>query len=341
PLAADPAPGSEDLVRRAAQTLLDWLSVDPALSKLELGEALERGLAGVEAVHGWRGPVALFLDSLRGAFHADETRLPVVERLQRKMSAWLDQQTTAVWNGEPLGSGRRLPELCALAQAATRPLQSGDTLLVQGWSAAVEASLLQAAQRLSSLNVLCTEGLPLLDGRRLARRFADQPNLRIEITYDAALTDLCIEADRVWVTSECLGASSVLTRVGTTRLVAECEAEDVPIDWLASSSALLPGGELAAPRQLAESLLWINAPGRVRLRTQWLEEMALPPRSMLCTDAGRETFGDLATRALRLERAPRCVQTQTNDWITPPTAPARKSPARWNDESGIPRRSIR
>ncbi|MFM7282968.1 MAG: hypothetical protein ACKO32_14440 [Planctomycetia bacterium] len=341
PLAADPARASEDLVSACARSVTEWLANEPSDASAELGPRLERGLAALEAAHGWRGPLALFLDSLRGAFHAEESGLPCGERLHKEARCWLDADETRPWNGEPLSAGRRLPRLDLLAEAAASPLRAGDTLLVQGWTAAVEAALVLAAQRLERLHELCTEGLPLLDGRRLARRLADQPHLRIELTYDAALTDLCIEADRVWIASESLGASSVLARIGTARLAAECEAEDIPVDWLASASALLPGGELAVPRLLADSLLWSNAPGRVRLRTQWLEELALPPRSRLCTDAGRETFGDLATRALRLECAPRCAPTQTNDWITPPAAPAMKSPARWSDETSIPRRTIR
>jgi|688.fasta_scaffold03080_10 hypothetical protein len=340
PLVGNPAGNSEELTRAVASQCLAWLQAGREAPPAELGLAWERGVAALELQHGWRGPLALLLDALRGAFHAEETGLPVQERLRREAQAWLSD-SEGEWDGLPLSPGARLPQLAALAEAATRHLQTGDTLLVQGWCAATRAALELAATRCRRLHVLATEGLPLFDGRQLALHFAHHPGLSIELAFDAALTDLCLEADRVWIASESLGASSLLARIGSTRLAAECEAEDVPLDWLACASALLPGGELPDRMHPQDSLLWVGAPGRIRLRTQWLEELSLPPRSLLCTDAGVESFADLATRALRLERAPRCAPVEHSDSITPLAAPARK-PLLWRrDETSLPHPSIR
>lgn len=336
PLARETSLASEDLIIATSEAVRGWLVSVGERPDAELGELWERGVSELEREQGWRGPLSLFLDSMRGAFHAEESCLPVGERLRREAEAWLGDQGDG-WDGLPLGPGRRLPKLDALAVAAARGLESGDTLLVQGWCAATRAALEYAATRCGRLHVLATEGLPLLDGRQLARHFANHPGLSIELAYDAALTDLCIEADRVWIASESLGASSLLARIGTARLAAECDAEDVPVDWLASASALLPGGDASPPAHPQDSLLWVGAPGRVRLRTQWLEELALPPRTVLCTDAGRETFAELATRALRLERAPLCAGNTHADWMTPHAAPTRRAPARWSDETSIHR----
>lgn len=331
-LAAQPVGAGEALARSCAAGLAAWAAQAPSESEEEFARTLEQGLQELERKHGWRGPVALLLDSVRGAFHAHEQGGSAAQRVEREARAWLAESSTE-WNGEPLSPGARWPSLSALAEAAVEPLQAGDSVLVQGWTHGIEAALDLARQRLSSLRVLCCEGLPLMDGRALARRFAQHPNLHIELAYDACLSDLCIEADRVWVGSEALGAASLLARVGTRRLWAECEAEAIPLDILASATALLPGGELEWPRETPSNLLWVDAPERVHLRTSWLEELPLAPRQRLCTDRGREDFAALATRALRLERAPRCVPDAEHDWIQPQAAPPQ---ARAKSAQGFP-----
>lgn len=331
-LAGQPVGSGEMLARGCAAALASWAAEVPHESEQDFGRSLEQGLEALERAHGWRGPVALLLDSVRGAFHAHEHGGHAAQRVEREARAWLSESNTE-WNGEPLSAGARWPSLSALAQAAVAPLQSGDSLLVQGWTQGLEAALDLAQQRLSSLRILCCEGLPLMDGRALARRFAQHSNLQIELAYDACLSDLCIEADRVWIGTEALGAASLLARVGTRRLWAECEAEAIPLDILASASALLPGGELQGPRETPAQLLWVDAPDRVHLRTPWLEELPLAPRQRLCTDRGREEFAALATRALRLERAPRCVPDGEHDWIQPQAAPPQ---ARAKSAQGFP-----
>jgi translation initiation factor 2B subunit (eIF-2B alpha/beta/delta family) len=215
-----------------------------------------------------------------------------------------------------------MPSRADLARAAAAGLDEGETILVHGFSEAL-ASALEEAQRAGKRpRVLCGEGLPLLEGRRLARRLA-QLELPLTLVYDAALADLVPEADRIWLASEALGARALLAQAGARRLAREALEHDVPLQLLATSDALLPGGALSEPRWMSadRSLLWVEAPATVELRTCFLEELPLEQVPEILTEKGRESAEELFLRSLRLERAARCGA---------PAGPATAEPARAN-----------
>jgi hypothetical protein len=116
------------------------------------------------------------------------------------------------------------------------------------------------------------------------------------------------EADRIWIASEAIGARGLFAQAGVRRLACEAAEHEVPLQVLATSDALLPGGALELPRWMGEdkSLLWVEAPRTVELRTTFLEQLPLEDAPHFLTEKGRESAETLFLRALRLERAPRC-----------------------------------
>ncbi len=181
-------------------------------------------------------------------------------------------------------------------------------MLAGGFSEALVQALTLAAREGKRPRVLCAEGQPLLEGRRLARRLVGE-ELEIELVHDAALLDCVSEADRIWIASEALGARGSLVRVGTSRVAREALDEGVPLRVLATSDALLPGGELLTPRwiELDRTLLWVGAPETVELRTRFLEPLSFELAGELLTENGRESAEELFLRALRIEPVPRCA----------------------------------
>ena len=319
----------EALVLEAAHAIFGWtLEHDADWDCERAGAELEQGIAMFEERHAWRGPVAIFLDSLRLAWRqssSDGSQLPRTA-LSEEAGFWIWSQRedleswpdmAAEWNGNALAPGRRMPSRTLLARAAAEELESDETILAHGYSEAL-ALALEAAQREGKRpRVLCGEGLPLLEGRRLALRLA-AAEIPLTLVYDALLSGLVPEADRVWLASDAIGARGLFAQAGARRLASEAAEHEVPLQVLATSDALLPGGALEMPRWMGEdkSLLWVEAPRTVELRTTFLEQLPLEDAPQFLTEKGRESTEALFLRALRLERAPRCGAAAATDTHT-------------------------
>jgi hypothetical protein len=318
-LVRDESRSSESLVLEAAHAIFGWaLEHDAGWEPVRAGADFEEGVAGLEQRHGWRGPVAIFLDSLRLAWRRsaeDQTCLPR-SAFSEEAGFWIWSQRDDLeswpdlageWNGSALAPGRRMPARAELARAAATVLEADETILVHGFSEGLARALEEALRAGKRPRVLCGEGLPLLEGRRLARRLAalEAP---VTMVYDAALPERVPEADRIWIASAAIGARALLAQAGARRLAREAAEHEVPLQVVATSDALLPGGALALPHWMSadRSLLWVEAPHTVELRTAFLEELPLEHVSEFLTEKGRESAEALCLRALRLERAPRC-----------------------------------
>jgi hypothetical protein len=340
-LARDESRTSEAVVLEAAHAIFGWaLEHDASWDAGRAGTDLEQGLTELEERHGWRGPVAIFLDSLRLAWRrsAEGSTAPR-SALSEEAGFWIWSQRDDLeswpdfageWNGTALAPGRRMPSRAEFARAAAAGLEPGETILVHGYSEGIARALEEAQRAGKRPRILCGEGLPLLEGRRLARRLAalDAP---VTLVYDAVLPDRVPEADRVWVASEAIGARALLAQAGVRRIAHAAVEHDVPLQVVATSDALLPGGALALPRWMREdrSLLWVEAPRTVELATAFLEELPLEAVPEFLTEKGRESAEALCLRALRLERAPRCSTPAAEHGVL---RPARRAPAHARNE---------
>lgn len=316
-IAQDRAAPAARVVQETASVLRGWIRDRPSGSVLD-GRELERELAAWADEQGWRGPCALWLDSLRCAWTAAASRDSgsagelALEELALEMDCWLrsDERDAQDWNGEPLAPGRRLPSRRDLAEHAANDVEVGESVLVTSWSDTVALSLEAAWRTGRRPEVFVGEGSPDLDGRRMARRLA-RGGIRVTMVYDAAVAGLAPRVDRVWLATEAIGAGTFLARKGTRILLEECARRDVPARVLATSDKLVPGGALRLPAwgERERWRLWEDAPEGVGLESQVFEIVPIELLELVggfVSEVGRETAAALHLRSLRVETAPPC-----------------------------------
>jgi len=321
-VALDRAATAQELVVETSRLVREWILEQDAewgAGSTEDGAQLEAELAEWNTEQGWRGPCAVWLDSLRRAWHAARERriaADVRSALAEEVGLWawstedalvlsrLGEDGAAHWNGDPLATGRRMPPRADLALHAARAVDVGETILVTAYSETVALALETAWRMGKRPEALLAEGLPQLDGRRMAKRLI-RAGVRVSLCYDAGLCAAVPRADRLWLSTEAIGTQSFLARVGTSQLVEECARQDVPVSVLATSDKLVPGGELRLPEWAARDtwLLWEDPPDGVRLESQFLELTAVDLPDAFVTELGTETIADLHLRALRVDPA--------------------------------------
>jgi hypothetical protein len=318
-LADDRELSALDLVLGTARTLLDWTIAWPVeVDAVQAGRELERGAAAWVDAQAWRGPCALFLHTLRRTWrdHHARGRDHLQAVLAEEIGLWLwsveegleeFDENTANWNGTPLARGRRLPSRRAAAEHAAAELRHGETVLATAWSDTVARGLETAWMDGKRPRLLIHEGLPELDGRRMARRLVRE-GVPVTLVYDSALPSWIESADRIWLSTEAIGAREFLARVGTRLLIDEAHRRGVPVSLVATSDKLVPGGELELPAWCAEraELLWEEPEEGVKLELAFHEAVPLDLVDRLITEAGQETPAQLALRALREEPEPPC-----------------------------------
>jgi hypothetical protein len=325
-VASDRASSAAQIVLEASGIVRGWLA---GRAEAEIvGPGFESALEDFSADQGWRGPCALWIDSQRRtlAFAADGDR-SARDVLEEELGHWLldddrgnDGELTEratrsdrterqdPWDGEPLTEGRRLPSRVDLARGAADEIDPGDTVLVTAFSETVALALETAWRAGKRPNVLLGEGMPDLDGRRMARRLV-RSGVATTLVYDHAVPGLVPSVDRLWLSSEAIGAGAFLARLGTQALIEECVRRDVPVRVLATSDKLVPGGAIRLPAWAAREgwRLWEDAPAGVRLEPQF--HQAVPTELLelaggFLTEIGPESVASMHLRALRVEAAP-------------------------------------
>jgi len=311
--AHDRAATAEALVYEAAGFLREALEQEPGrLAEREVGPRLERDLAPWIAAHGWRGPCALFVDSLRAALHAapeSGTRAA----LGRELEAWVP-------------GGGRLADRRAVAPAAIATLARGETVLVHGYSETVALALEGARRAGREPTALLSESAAELGGQRMARRLA-LAGVDVRLGYDAAVLGAVREVDRVWIGVEAIGAGAFVARVGTLHLLEEARRCEVPSAALTTSDKLVPAGRIDLPAWGDEEhwSLWPDPPAGVRLESQAFERVPIELCGAWLTEVGRERIADLCVRALRLRQEAPCLRQEA---ARPAGAPHAPAPAR-------------
>ncbi len=107
-LAEDDSASVEALVLQAAEIVFGWaLEHDESWTSERAGLDLESGVADLEARHGWRGPLALLLDSLRQAWSATsgDDALGPRAALSEEAGLWIWSQREDVERWPDLAGG--------------------------------------------------------------------------------------------------------------------------------------------------------------------------------------------------------------------------------------------
>jgi hypothetical protein len=304
------------ITREAAGELRTWLGGRPRGWGLEttssqiVGQELEEGWRAWSENHAWRGPCALFLDSLRRTYDlAREGAGSARSMLAEELEHWLAEEDPhgPPWDGEPLSAGPRLPSREAVAEHAIANLQHDEAVLVHGYSETVILALAAAQDSGLRPRVTVGAGAPDQSGKRLARELAGL-GLYARVVWDAVALGSAPDADRIWLGTEALGPESFLGLVGTRLLLEEAARAEVPVELLCTSDKWVPGGHLELPAWGDEEpwALWSHAPGEVMLDSQPFEAIGCELVEAWITERGREPLAEFSLRSLRVGTASPC-----------------------------------
>lgn len=183
-------------------------------------------------------------------------------------------------------------------------------VLTYSYSSTVLAALRAARPKLTC--VICSEGQPMLEGRRLATELA-RAGIRVVLVGDAALPGRVQEADAVVVGADAVfldpagsGAGAYVNKIGTGVLQAAARAARKPFYVLADTSKILPR-PLARKYCIEEKRaaeLWRRAPRGVRVENRYFERVPFARGVVVLTERG-----PLATTGRRRPSRRRTVQT--------------------------------
>ncbi|MEO2095066.1 MAG: hypothetical protein ABGY71_13580 [bacterium] len=286
-LTRDRASTARAVACECAAEIRDWARAESAQWNREtMLRDLEEGWGEWCESHTWRGPCALFVDDLRGALAGSGD-----------LRTALDLETS-LWTRE--GGRGRLADTAQVAAQARALLHPGDWVLVHGYSEPCIAALVLAQEAGLAPLVLLSEGAADTSGKRMARELLSH-GVRVRLGRDLATLAAIDEVDWVWLGSEALGAGCFVAPLGSGLLLQQARTAEVPTRVLATSSDLLPGGDVRLPAwgEKETEGLWSRAPEGVELCAQPFEFVATNSADGWITEQGHEGFHELSLRALR------------------------------------------
>lgn len=180
----------------------------------------------------------------------------------------------------------------ALARAAglaLRDLLQGTAaprLLTLSFSSGVLNALVELSRE-SKLRVICGEGRPRFEGRRLATSLAAL-GIDVTLTPDAALTSFLTETDAVVVGADAIGETHWINKTGTFGLAAAAAHTGVPFYVVASRDKVMPAertGQGPLPVAPADEV-WAGPPERVSIANRSFEPTPIGLATLFLTDAG-------------------------------------------------------
>jgi len=249
----DVTSGASELVRRAADVVVSLLDGAPPA---DLPDALrDLGRRLIEAQPAMATMHAL-VRSVLAAAEESPAEPAVVRTAARRFVADAERA------------------LKQLAERADGLLPEGGRVMTHSASGTVRDALRLAASR-RSFDVVCLEGRPNLEGRRMARTLADS-GLAVTLAVDAAAASLVRGCDVVIVGADAIADAGVVNKIGTRPLAVVARRCGVPVYVLSDTTKLLPPGvplDFEDARGAAE--VWPDAPPGVRIWNRYFEATPL------------------------------------------------------------------
>jgi ribose 1,5-bisphosphate isomerase len=180
----------------------------------------------------------------------------------------------------------------ALVRAASRTLrdlldsEQARRVLTLSYSGSVAAVVAEVAASLS-IEVVCGEGRPRFEGRRMAETVA-RAGGRATLTTDAGLTAYLPRASAVIVGADAVSASTWINKAGTLGLAAAASLTGVPVfvvsgrekAWAAALS------DRWSPRSGRPEEVWREAPPGIAVANHLFERIPTELATQWLTDAG-------------------------------------------------------
>ena len=168
------------------------------------------------------------------------------------------------------------------SDAGPAPLQ----LVTVSFSRSV-AFVLEALAHTHALHVACSEGVPALEGRRLASRLAASG---IPVTYfsDAAIGHALASADVALVGADTIAPEWFLNKSGTRMLAAAAAQQGLPVYVVATRDKFVSDAVAArmVVREGAPAEVWETPPAGVTVRNPYFEPTPLDLVASVITDTG-------------------------------------------------------
>jgi translation initiation factor eIF-2B subunit delta len=159
-----------------------------------------------------------------------------------------------------------------LVTAALPLISANPQVLTFSYSSTVLA-LLRTAHTLGfHVTVFCTEGRPVLEGRRLARQLAEA-GIEVRFGIDAALSIFALQASLALVGADSLTPLGVVNKVGTTALARAARDAHIPCFVICSRQKCFPAAaplpDFYPPRPSGE--VWPDPPAGVTIWNAYFE----------------------------------------------------------------------
>jgi translation initiation factor 2B subunit (eIF-2B alpha/beta/delta family) len=170
--------------------------------------------------------------------------------------------------------------------------------------------VLRAVHRLKPLQVICGEGRPRYEGRRLAAQLAEA-GVPVTVTTDASVGRYLADAASVVVGADSVGPSFWINKVGTAALASAAQRTGVPVFVVATTDKSLPS-VLASrwrPSSTGPDDIWRNPPPGVHVENYLFEAVPAELLTALLTDVGVLTSADVPAFAERGSRLLEALST--------------------------------
>jgi translation initiation factor 2B subunit (eIF-2B alpha/beta/delta family) len=155
------------------------------------------------------------------------------------------------------------------------------------------------------LQVFCTEGRPIMEGRRMARQLAEA-GIPVTFGVDAAVSAFAAQASLVLIGADSIACDGVVNKVGTAGVALAAQAAGVPCYVVAGRRKWLPSplnaSAVGEPKPAEE--VWPDPPAGVRLWNAYFESTPLDLFSGFIAEQGVLAPRELVMALSRMPLAP-------------------------------------
>jgi|GEM_PF-1208137 translation initiation factor 2B subunit (eIF-2B alpha/beta/delta family) len=299
-LARDRRSGAAELALRACRQIRQWIS----RSRPKPAELTDLALR----LHAAQPGMAPLLRLANALLMQVEQNLPVDRQLRELASFERELRT----------GPRRAAMRCARLLRRKGHLR----VATYSFSSTVLTTLLLLRSRLEC--VLCSEGRPLDEGRRLAAALASR-GVAVEFYPDLALVQAISHAHVFLIGADAICGTGFVNRAGTGLLVRMAGLDGVRVLIVADASKFLPQTlepYLRFPAETESRRLWPRAPRGVRLMHSIFEWIPWDPELRIVSDRRTLSFAQLPSILQRIRVAEALLRGLTkggrNRYVAPP-----------------------
>lgn len=223
-IASDAVNGAEELARRSADVIRTISEFDDSIGAKPLLDRIVE--VSRKLIHA--------KPAMASILHLANTVLGAIDRIDdsRVMRSEITR-TIEQWNA----SSRKSVQ--AIASHASAMVRNGSVVLTHSFSSTVLATLLSAKQSSRDFGVICSESLPMGEGRRLGQEL-EKSGIAKRIIADSEIAGAVQRATVVFLGGDAVCDFGVINKVGSREIAAMALRHNVPCHALCSTCKLAP-----------------------------------------------------------------------------------------------------